>query len=146
MLTREIADAIRVTLTPQEEHRFCEGPLRGRGSTRHCSKVATTGAGEQRRAAAKQSGFSNKRSRETANEAMAFPVGLADSYLSLAPDRGAPGGRAAERSLPEGQSCRNQRALDIDDTLGEAHASLGHIKFQYDRDWPWRRARVQTCD
>jgi tetratricopeptide (TPR) repeat protein len=28
-----------------------------------------------------------------------------------------------------------RRALEIDDTLAEAHASLGHIMFQYDRDW-----------
>jgi tetratricopeptide (TPR) repeat protein len=27
------------------------------------------------------------------------------------------------------------RALEIDETLGEAHATLGHIHFQYDRDW-----------
>jgi len=28
-----------------------------------------------------------------------------------------------------------RRAIEIDGTLGEAHASLAHINFQYDRDW-----------
>jgi tetratricopeptide (TPR) repeat protein len=37
-------------------------------------------------------------------------------------------------AFPKARAAVN-RALEIDDTLAEAHASLAHIKFQYDRDW-----------
>lgn len=55
-------------------------------------------------------------------------VGLADSYLlsELLP---------ARERYPKAKSAA-QKALEIDDTLGEAHASLAAIKNWYDWDWP----------
>ena len=57
-------------------------------------------------------------------------TGIADSYyqlssLVLLPSDAIPKARAAA-----------ERALEIDDTLAEAHASLAMIKSQYDWDWP----------
>jgi DNA-binding winged helix-turn-helix (wHTH) protein/TolB-like protein/Tfp pilus assembly protein PilF len=59
-------------------------------------------------------------------------VGLADAYIMagsygysiLSPREAMPKAEAAV-----------QKALDIDDTLAEAHASLAYIKFTYDWDW-----------
>jgi DNA-binding winged helix-turn-helix (wHTH) protein/TolB-like protein/Tfp pilus assembly protein PilF len=57
-------------------------------------------------------------------------VGLADAYAVLGvfeirpPDAVFPVARAAA-----------QRAVELDEQLGEAHASLGHVATQFDRDW-----------
>ena len=61
--------------------------------------------------------------------ALAF-VGLADSYVQLEV-------RADMRPLDSSQKARAaaMRALEIDDTIAEAHASLANIKYWYDWDW-----------
>ncbi|HEX6729031.1 MAG TPA: tetratricopeptide repeat protein, partial [Pyrinomonadaceae bacterium] len=59
--------------------------------------------------------------------------GLADSYILLgAPD--AAGGIPPAEALPKAKTAA-LKALEIDDTLAEAHASLAHAKY-YDREWP----------
>jgi tetratricopeptide (TPR) repeat protein len=61
-------------------------------------------------------------------------VGLADAYKSLAiPD-------ATQEALPPREAFPKARAaairaLEIDEMLAEAHASLAHIKYLYDLDW-----------
>ena len=50
---------------------------------------------------------------------------------------------AAPVSVPARAAAR--RGLEIDDSLAEAHASLAHVKANYEWDWPeaerlWRRA------
>lgn len=58
--------------------------------------------------------------------------GLADSYILLgAPD--ATGGIPPAEALPKAKTAA-LKALEIDDTLAEAHASLAHAKY-YDREW-----------
>jgi tetratricopeptide (TPR) repeat protein len=65
--------------------------------------------------------------------ALAF-ASLSDSYISLALSEALQEVLPAREAFPQARAAVN-RALAIDDTLGEAHATLGHIKFQYDRDW-----------
>ncbi|HET9533699.1 MAG TPA: winged helix-turn-helix domain-containing protein [Blastocatellia bacterium] len=56
-------------------------------------------------------------------------VGLADAYLSsLAADL------PPNKFLPQARDAA-QRAVEIDDTLADAHAELGFIIFWYDWDW-----------
>jgi eukaryotic-like serine/threonine-protein kinase len=57
-------------------------------------------------------------------------VGLADCYSSL----GNSGFVPAREAFPEAKEAA-QKALEMDDTLAEAHASLGYIKTVYDWDW-----------
>ena len=133
MLAREIADAIRVRLTPQEEHRFAQG--------RYVDE-------EAREAHLKGRYYWNKRTEEATwkaidyfqfaiskdrNDARAY-AGLADSYLSLALVEALQEAIPPNDGFPKAREAVT-RALEIDDTLGEAHATLGHIHFQYDRDW-----------
>jgi Tfp pilus assembly protein PilF len=61
-------------------------------------------------------------------------VGLSDAYLSLALSEALQEALAPNEAFPKARVAA-ERALEIDESLGEAHASLGHIKFQYDRDW-----------
>ena len=58
-------------------------------------------------------------------------TGLADSYSSLIFPVGAVAPREA---MPKAREAALQ-ALAIDNTLGEAHASLAFVKFYYDWDW-----------
>jgi len=57
-------------------------------------------------------------------------VGLADSYIVLGNF-----GTYPPRDIAPAAKAAALRALEIDDTLGEAHASLAQIKFNYDWDW-----------
>ncbi len=67
-------------------------------------------------------------------------VGLADCYLILydygflSPQESAPKARAAAT-----------KALEIDDTLAEAHASLAYFKFSYEWDWPGAEAEFRRA-
>ena len=58
-------------------------------------------------------------------------AGLADAYTLL----GSYGVEPAEQAYPSAKSAA-LRALALDDSLSEAHASLGMISFYYEWDWP----------
>jgi tetratricopeptide (TPR) repeat protein len=60
-------------------------------------------------------------------------VGLADAYRSLP----IAGEMPSTEFLPKAKAAA-QKAIDIDDTLAEAHAELGFIIFWY--DWNWNAA------
>ena len=61
-------------------------------------------------------------------------VGLADSYIGLTfYDFAAP-----HETMPKAKESAI-KALALDDTLAEAHASLGHVLMNYYWDWPRRR-------
>lgn len=63
------------------------------------------------------------------NYALAF-AGLADSYVALAV-------RTDMRPQDSFQRAKTAatRALQLDDTIGEAHASLANVRYWYDWDW-----------
>jgi DNA-binding winged helix-turn-helix (wHTH) protein/tetratricopeptide (TPR) repeat protein len=73
------------------------------------------------------------------NYALAY-VGLADCYAIL----GVFGAAAPDEVFPRALAAVN-RALEIDSKLGEAHASLGHIKLQYERDLPGAEREYQRA-
>ena len=132
-LAREISEAIRIELTPQEQRRFAdvrpvdqetyESFLKGRYYWSKRTEEATQKAIEH---------FQRAIDREP-RFALAL-IGLADSYISLAVPETLQEMLPPTDAFPKARVAVN-RALDIDDALAEAHASLGHIMFQYDRDW-----------
>ena len=63
------------------------------------------------------------------NYALAY-IGLSDAYLNLARNTEIP----APEVMPKAKAAAN-KAIEIDDTLAEAHAQLGSIAFWYDWDW-----------
>ena len=71
------------------------------------------------------------------NYALAYS-GLADCYSVLASLRFCSPRR---RSYPKAKEAA-LKALEIDDTLAEAHASLAFIKAFYDWDWSGARERI----
>jgi serine/threonine-protein kinase len=58
-------------------------------------------------------------------------TGLADSYALDLDYRGAPVVEGMERAKAEAR-----KAIQLDETLAEAHTSLGWVTFIYDWDWP----------
>ena len=129
-VTRAIASEIRVNLSAQEQARLA--------STRPIDPEAY-------RLYLKGRYYWNKRSLEGFQKAIEYfqqatakdpayalaYVGLADTYtyfsfFDVVPPREAmPNAKAAAA-----------RALEIDDSLGEAHVSLGYVSYMYDWDWP----------
>jgi tetratricopeptide (TPR) repeat protein len=63
------------------------------------------------------------------NYALAY-AGLADAYRA----RTVGGEMPSAEFMPKAKAAAN-KAIEIDDTLAEAHANLGHIIFWYDWDW-----------
>jgi serine/threonine-protein kinase len=63
------------------------------------------------------------------NYAIAY-VGLAEVYLAMALTSGVPSWEV----LPQAKAAA-ARAVEIDETLSEAHTALGAIAFWYERDW-----------
>ena len=66
--------------------------------------------------------------------------GLADCYSSLAGQPGAP----PKESFPKAKEAA-LKALEIDDTLGQAHSSLAFIKATYDWDWAGAEKEFQRA-
>ena len=66
--------------------------------------------------------------------------GLADCYSSLAGQPGAP----PKENFPKAKEAA-LKALEIDDTLGEAHSSLAFIKATYDWDWSGAEKEFQRA-
>jgi TolB-like protein/DNA-binding winged helix-turn-helix (wHTH) protein/Tfp pilus assembly protein PilF len=132
-LAREIAQAIRVTLTPQEQKRFA--------SIRPVDQREFEARLKGRYYWAKRTEEGTKKAIEYFQEALALDpndalalTGLADSYTSLAIGETLQEAMPPKEAFPKARAAA-RRAIEIDDTLGEAHASLAHINFQYDRDW-----------
>ena len=89
--------------------------------------------------------FLNKRTGEAVNKAIPYfqqalekdpnyalgYVGLADSYVLLSTFSDSP----PQESFPKSKWAA-KRALELDDTLAEAHASLASALFYYDRNFP----------
>jgi serine/threonine-protein kinase len=73
------------------------------------------------------------------NYALAYS-GLADSYAVLAGFGSVP----PKEAYPKAKEAA-QKAMEIDDTLAEAHASLGLILTMYDWDWPGAEKEFQRA-
>jgi TolB-like protein/DNA-binding winged helix-turn-helix (wHTH) protein len=130
-LARDIAEGIRVKLTPEERTRLSdarpvnpeahEAYLRGRFLWNQRTESQLHKAKEYfEQAIAKDPGYA------------AAYSGLADTYFYLSygwghipPPEGMPLARAAAL-----------KAIELDGSAAEGHASLGTVKFLYDWDWP----------
>jgi adenylate cyclase len=127
-IARRIARAVELTLTPQDERRLAARPvhpdaydayLRGRYLwNRRTPEGFREGLNWFERAMALDSRYALVYAR------------VADCYAAIEAANGAASSEATARAA---ESAR--RALDIDDTLAEAHASLGLVKFRVDWDW-----------
>ena len=142
-LARQITQAIRIKLTPQEQTRFAsvrpvnteayEAFLKGRYFWGKRTEAATQKAIE----------YFQQAIEKDPNYALAF-TGLADSYSSLALPVALQEALPSNEAFPKARAAAD-RALAIDSTLAEAHASVARIKFLYDRDWSGAEKEFQRA-
>src|SRR6267154_2445443 len=128
-VARDIATKIRGRLTPQDQARLAsvrpidpltnEDYLKGRY---YYGKLSVEGFKEGLK-------YYQQAVARDANYAPAY-VGIAASYEGL----GVWGQLRPERAALQAKAAL-EKALALDDTLGEAHAILGHIHFLWDWDW-----------
>jgi TolB-like protein/Tfp pilus assembly protein PilF len=132
-LAHAISQAIRITLTPREQSRLAGGRRPNREAFEVFLKGRYFWSRRTEETTKKAIEYFRQAIENDPNYAMAF-VGLADAYKSLAmPD-------SMQEALPPREAFQKARAavtraLAIDDTIAEAHASLAHIQYLYDRDW-----------
>jgi serine/threonine-protein kinase len=134
-VARAIAHEIKIKLTPQDQTRLAtarpvnseayEFYLKGRYYWNKMSGPAVTRAAE----------YFSKAIALDGNYAPVY-VGLADCYLRQADLGNLPPSEAYGRA-----KTATLRALEIDNELAEAHASLAVIRADY--DWDWERAETE---
>jgi serine/threonine protein kinase/Tfp pilus assembly protein PilF len=128
-VARDIASQIKVTLTPQEQAQLSssrpiepeayENYLKGRY---YYSKLSTEGFHEALK-------YFQQAVQLDPKSALAY-VGEADCYKEL----GIWGALPPRESSSKAKAAVH-KALEIDNNLGEAHATLAHLHFVYDWDW-----------
>ena len=142
-LTSEVAQAIaseiKIKVTPQEQTRLAsvrpvdpkahEAVLKGRYDVfKGTEKGARTGMGYARQAVDIDPTYA------------AAYILLGQSYDQLA----SISGLAPREAFPKAEAAY-AKALEIDDTLAEAHAGLAHVKCYYDWDWTGSEREYQRA-
>jgi eukaryotic-like serine/threonine-protein kinase len=128
-VAKAIADEVQIKLTPQEQARLAkshqvnpealEAYLAGRF---YWNKRTAEGL-------EKSIAYFQRAIAKDPNYALAY-AGLADSYHVLPELSAVP----VEDAFPKARSAA-LKALEIDDSLGEAHSALANVKEDYDWDW-----------
>jgi TolB-like protein/DNA-binding winged helix-turn-helix (wHTH) protein/Flp pilus assembly protein TadD len=132
-LAREISEAIRITLTPQEQTRLAS--VRPIDSDAHeAYLMGRYYWGRRTEATTLKAMASFQQAIERDSQFAAAYAGLADSYFSLSLPEALQEFLAPTDAYPKARAAAD-RALQIDSTLAEPHGTLGMVKFNYDRDW-----------
>ncbi|HKW33139.1 MAG TPA: hypothetical protein VJN92_09050 [Candidatus Acidoferrum sp.] len=135
-VAKAIAAEVKITLTPQEQSRLSnarqvdpaanEAYLRGlyelHGMTAEPTETLKSESLE------KAIGYFKQALTYDPNDALAYS-GLADAYYDLSTHYKAP-----LEVMPKAKAAAT-KAIELDDTLAEAHASLGYVAFSFDWDW-----------
>jgi len=142
-LTKEISRAIRIQLTPQEQTRLASARAVNPEAYEACLKGRYFWSKRTEASAKKAIEYFQLAIEKEPSYALAY-AGLADSYASPAL------AEALQESVPPAVAFPRakvaaSRALELDDMLGEAHASLATFKFLYDRDWTASEAEYKRA-
>jgi len=132
-LAHAISQAVRLTLTPSEQNRLAGGNRPNREGYEAFLKGRYFWSRRTEETTTKAIGYFRQAIENDPNYAMAY-VGLADAYKSLAMADSMQEALPPREAFPKARAAAT-RALQIDDTVAEAHASLAHIQYLYDRDW-----------
>jgi serine/threonine protein kinase/Flp pilus assembly protein TadD len=137
-VAQAIATEVRIKLTPQEQIQLSnarpvnpeahEADLRGFYELRKNAPTGLYVAG-QRESTEKAIKYFQQALALDPDDALAY-AGLADAYYDESTFL-----RAPLEVMPKAKAAA-ARAIELDDTLAEAHASLGYVKLTFDWDWP----------
>jgi DNA-binding winged helix-turn-helix (wHTH) protein/TolB-like protein/Tfp pilus assembly protein PilF len=127
-ISERVASALKIRLGSREKKRYTENVeayqlyMKGRFHALRLTRAETDKAID----------FFNQTIALDPNYALAY-VGLAEAYVPMAMTSGAPSWEV----MPKAKTAV-LKAIEIDETLAEAHAVLGLINFWY--DWNWQSA------
>ena len=128
-VARAIADEVQIKLTPQEQARL----IRSRQVNPEAFEAYLAGRFYWNKRTAegleKSIAYFQQAIAKDPNYALAY-AGLADSYHALPELTSVP----VEVAFPKARSAA-LKALEIEDSLGEAHSALANVKEDYDWDW-----------
>jgi TolB-like protein/DNA-binding winged helix-turn-helix (wHTH) protein/Flp pilus assembly protein TadD len=137
-VARAITTAVQVKLTPQQQLRLASAPqvdpeahdayLRGLYFFRKGEPESTE----------KAIGYFEQAMARNPSDPLIYAA-LSDAYSSLTPHA-----RAPLDVLPKAKAAA-ARAIELDDTLADAHASLAYIKLWFDWDWPGAQREYQRA-
>ncbi|HXT87290.1 MAG TPA: hypothetical protein VN745_09725 [Verrucomicrobiae bacterium] len=145
-VSRAIAREVAIKLTPQEERLFAapravnpaahEAYLRGLYEMHGISAESD----ENLRQHSLQSAiaFFQQALVQDPNDARAY-AGLADAYRNLSTMY-----RAPLDVMPKAKAAA-LKAIQLDDSIAEAHAALGSVAFVFDWDWPLAKSELQKA-
>jgi TolB-like protein/Flp pilus assembly protein TadD len=127
-VARNVADEIRVELTPQQRARLSAT----RQADPNAQDAYLRGLYELREAGGDRIdqaiGYFEQAVARDPSYALAY-ASLSDAYYAKS------GNRAPLEVMPQAKAAA-QKAIQLDDTMAEAHASLGYVKLFFDWDWP----------
>ncbi|HKA36227.1 MAG TPA: protein kinase [Thermoanaerobaculia bacterium] len=133
-----IAREVRVKIAPEESSRLAskrevdpdayQAYLQGRTSFSRMTPESLTQAVE----------YLNRAIEKDPDYALAY-AGLADAYIQLAGRLAAP-----TEAMPKAKAAI-ERALKLDESLGEGHSSLAQVRLFYDFDWEGARAEYRRA-
>jgi serine/threonine protein kinase/Tfp pilus assembly protein PilF len=134
-VAQAIAQQVRVQLTPQQQARLGSASAVNPGAYQAYLKGRSywgTALATTPQALKTAQSYFEEAIQEDSGFAPAY-AGLADCYLSL----------GSYRRLPPQDAYRDakeatRKALELDETLGEAHTTLGWLSWRH--DWDWRTA------
>jgi eukaryotic-like serine/threonine-protein kinase len=128
-VAQAIANEVRIELTPQEHGHLTTA----RQVNPAAHELYLRGLYELRKGTEEGIGEAIKKFQQAVandpNEALAY-AGMADAYYDQSTIL-----RAPLEVMPKAKAAA-VRAIEIDDSLAEAHASLGYVKLNFDWDWP----------
>jgi len=130
-ISERVASALKIRLGAREKKRYTENVeayqlyMKGRFHALRLTRAETDKAVD----------YFNQTIALDPNYALAY-VGLAEAYMPMALTSGVP----SREVLPKAKTAA-QKAIELDETLAQAHAVLGLINFWY--DWDWQAAEKQ---
>jgi len=128
-VARAIARQVRISLTPQEQDRLTGA----RPVNPEAQEAYLHGLYELRKqnseGVEKSIGFFDRATTIDPNYALAYAA-LSDAYYDESSMI-----RAPLESMPKARAAA-ARAIELDDSIAQAHASLGYVKLTFDWDWP----------
>jgi Tfp pilus assembly protein PilF len=129
-ITKEIAEKLRLRVTGEEQKRLTKGYTRNTEAYQLYLQGRYYWHKGKDEAIIKMGEYFQEAVKKDPNYALGY-AGLADYYALM----GASGRMPTKETWPKSEAAA-VKALAIDDTLGEAHHSLGAVKMWYDWDWP----------
>ena len=138
-IAKEITTTLRMRLTGEDEKRLAKSYTANPEAYQDYLKGRYWWNKRTEEGFNKGIGYFQQATAKDPTYALAY-TGLADSYSLLS----GYGFVAPKGAFPKAKDAA-QKALEIDETLAEAHASLGYVKTNYDWDWSGGEKELQRA-